>query len=212
MGEVNKVLEQNIEFLKDVTCSNHALKGELVEANKANKKLLDRILNLEADYDKDKSDIIRALELDLSKEREALTLQVSENQELRTHIKGALTRRKLANNGLTKRMEITESLEDEILKMNSVFSQMNDAFKNLSSDLDDVTNERDQLQGQVICLKNRLEKAEANEAIAQEAQKNCRGTTSKGFTNLVHDLSLERTKWFPAGLLNTIPEESGFQA
>ncbi|KAG5069202.1 hypothetical protein JHK85_001579 [Glycine max] len=145
MGEVNKVLEQNIEFLKDVTCSNHALKGELVEANKANKKLLDRILNLEADYDKDKSDIIRALELDLSKEREALTLQVSENQELRTHIKGALTRRKLANNGLTKRMEITESLEDEILKMNSVFSQMNDAFKNLSSDLDDVTNERDQL-------------------------------------------------------------------
>ena len=113
--------------------------------------------------------------MDLSKEREALTLQVSENQELRTHIKGALTRRKLANNGLTKRMEITESLEDEILEMNSVFSQMNDSFKNLSSDLDDVTNERDQLQGQVICLKNRLEKAEAqaeaNEAIAQEAQK-----------------------------------------
>ena len=72
-------------------------------------------------------------------------------------------------------MEITESLEDEILKMNSVFSQMNDAFKNLSSDLDDVTNERDQLQGQGICLKNKLEKAEAqakaNEAIVQEAQK-----------------------------------------
>ena len=30
----------------------------------------------------DKSDIIRALELDLSKEREALVLQVSENQDL----------------------------------------------------------------------------------------------------------------------------------
>eukprot|EP00256_Glycine_max_P066658 XP_025981253.1 LOW QUALITY PROTEIN: kinesin-like protein KIN-12D [Glycine max] len=307
MGEVNKVLEQNIEFLKDVTCSNHALKGELVEANKAKKRLLDRILDLEADYDKvigdvigkdvasefsfqqvyflehqntelkkvnymlensscrlknelnlkdsdltrmqnllevelsrkddvvkgllydlsllqesasnnkdqkdevekivatmealevelavksgeladvvancqlleaqlqDKSDIIRALELDLSKEREALVLQVSENQELRTHIEGALTARKLADNELTERMKITESLEDEILEMNSVFSQMNDSFKNLSSDLDDVTNERDQLQGQVICLKNRLEKAEAqaeaNEAIVQEAQK-----------------------------------------
>ncbi|KAL5123603.1 Kinesin-like protein KIN-12D [Glycine soja] len=307
MGEVNKVLEQNIEFLKDVTCSNHALKGELVEANKAKKRLLDRILDLEADYDKvigdvigkdvasefsfqqvyflehqntelkkvnymlensscrlknelnlkdsdltrmqnllevelsrkddvvkgllydlsllqesasnnkdqkdevekivatmealevelavksgeladvvancqlleaqlqDKSDIIRALELDLSKEREALALQVSENQELRTHIEGALTARKLADNELTERMKITESLEDEILEMNSVFSQMNDSFKNLSSDLDDVTNERDQLQGQVICLKIRLEKAEAqaeaNEAIVQEAQK-----------------------------------------
>ena len=59
--------------------------------------------------------------------------------------------------------------------MNSVFSQMNDSFKNLSSDLHDVTNERDHLQGQVICLKNRLQKAEAqveaNEAITQEAQK-----------------------------------------
>ncbi|KAG4962819.1 hypothetical protein JHK82_039503 [Glycine max] len=307
MGEVNKVLEQNIEFLKDVTCSNHALKGELVEANKAKKRLLDRILDLEADYDKvigdvigkdvasefsfqqvyflehqntelkkvnymlensscrlknelnlkdsdltrmqnllevelsrkddvvkgllydlsllqesasnnkdqkdevekivatmealevelavksgeladvaancqlleaqlqDKSDIIRALELDLSKEREALALQVSENQELRTHIEGTLTARKLADNELTERMKITKSLEDEILEMNSVFSQMNDSFKNLSSDLDDVTNERDQLQGQGICLKNKLEKAEAqakaNEAIVQEAQK-----------------------------------------
>ena len=58
MGEVNKVLEQNIEFLKDVTCSNHALKGELVEANKAKKRLLDRILDLEADYDKVIGDVI----------------------------------------------------------------------------------------------------------------------------------------------------------
>ncbi|TKY59130.1 Phragmoplast orienting kinesin 2 [Spatholobus suberectus] len=72
-------------------------------------------------------------------------------------------------------MKITESLEDEILEMNSVISQMNDSIKNLSSDLDELTIERDQLQGQVICLKNMLEKAEAqaeaNEAIAQEAQK-----------------------------------------
>jgi len=102
-------------------------------------------------------------------------LQVSENQELRTHIEGALAARKLADNELTERMKITESLEDEILEMNSVFSQMNDSFKNLSSDLHDVTNERDHLQGQVICLKNRLQKAEAqveaNEAITQEAQK-----------------------------------------
>ena len=55
---MNKILEQNIEFLKDVTCSNHALKGELVEANKAKKRLLDRILDLEADYDKVIGDVI----------------------------------------------------------------------------------------------------------------------------------------------------------
>ena len=46
-------------------------------------------------------------------------------------------------------------------------------------------NERDQLQGQVICLKNRLEKAEANEAIAQEAQK-------------VLLLSIKNVTWFPS--------------
>ena len=45
-------------------------------------ELVDVVTNcqfLEAQL-QDKSDIIRALELDLSKEREALTLQVSENQ------------------------------------------------------------------------------------------------------------------------------------
>ncbi|TKY59131.1 Phragmoplast orienting kinesin 2 [Spatholobus suberectus] len=58
MGEVNKVLDQNIEFLKDVTCSNNALKGELVEVKEAKKRLLDKILDLEADYDKVIGDVI----------------------------------------------------------------------------------------------------------------------------------------------------------
>ncbi|KAL9327432.1 hypothetical protein ACSQ67_008077 [Phaseolus vulgaris] len=307
MGEVNKVLEQNIESLKEVTCSNNALKGELFDVKETRKRLLDKILDLEADYDKviadviekdvtsefsfqqislferqntelkkvncmlensscmlenelslkdseltrmqsllqvelsrkddvikgllydlsllqesasnnkdqkdeienilvtmealeadlatksveladsvakcqlleaqlkAKSDMITALELDFSKEREALQLQVSDNQELRTNIEEALAARKLSDNELRERMKITESLEDEILEMNSVISQMDDSIKNLSSELDELTIERDQLQGQVICLKNRLEKAEAqaeaNEAIAQENQK-----------------------------------------
>ncbi|KAK7362682.1 hypothetical protein VNO77_04802 [Canavalia gladiata] len=307
MCEVNKVLEQKIEFLKDVACSNNALKGELVEVKEAKKRLLDKILDLEANYDKvigdviekdvasefssyqisflehqntelkkvtsmlensscklknelnlkdseltrlqsllqvelsrkddvikgllydlsllqesasnskdqkdeieemeamlealetelavksgeladvvancqmleaqlqDKSDMITALELNLSEEHEALKLQVSENQELRTRAEDALGARKLADNELKEKMKMTESLEDEILEMNSALSQMNDSIKNLSSDLDELTIERDELQGQVICLKIRLEKAEAqaeaNEAIAQEAQK-----------------------------------------
>ncbi|XP_027348323.1 kinesin-like protein KIN-12D [Abrus precatorius] len=307
MGEVNTVLEQKIEFLKDVACSNNALKGELFEVQEAKKRLMDKILDLETDYDKvlgnimekevasefsshqisflehqnaelkkvnymlqdsscrlenelnlkdseltrlqgllqdelsrkddvikgllydlsllqesasnckdqkdeieemvatmealetdlvvksselsdivancqlleaqlqEKSGIITALELKLSKEREALKLKVSENQELRNHIEEALAARKLTDNELTERMKMTESLKDEVLEMSSVLSQMNDSIKYLSSDLDEVTIERDQLQGQVICLNDRLEKAEAqaeaNDAIAQEAQK-----------------------------------------
>lgn len=307
MGEENKVLEQNVEFLKDVTCSNSALKGELVEVKESKKRLLDKILDLEADYDKvigdviakdvvsefsfhqisfledqitelknvnhmlensscrlenelnirdseltrmqsllqlelsrkddvikgllydlsllqesasnskdqkdeieemvatmkaleselavksdeladviancqlleaqlqDKSNMVTALELDLSNECEVLKLQVNENEELRNHIEDALAARKLAEDELKERMKMTECLEDEILEMSSVLSQMNDSIKNLSSDVDELTIERDQLQGQVIFLKERLEKAtaqaEANEAIAQEAQK-----------------------------------------
>ncbi|KOM31824.1 hypothetical protein LR48_Vigan01g138000 [Vigna angularis] len=281
MGEVNKVLEQNIESLKDVTCSNNALKGELADVKETRKRLLNKILDLEADYDKviadviekdvtsefsfqqisllehqntelkkvncmlenssfmleneltlkdseltrmqsllqvelsrkddvikgllydlsllqesasnskdqkdeiqkflvtmealeadlavksgelaeavancqlleaqlqDKSDMITALELDFSKEREALQLQVSDNQELRNNIDEALAARKLSDNELRERMKITESLEDEILEMNSVISQMDCSIKSLSSDLDELTIERDQLQGQV---------------------------------------------------------------
>ncbi|KAK2380517.1 phragmoplast orienting kinesin [Trifolium repens] len=306
MGEVNKVLEQNIELLKDVTCSNSALKGELLEVRMSEKRLLHKIQDLEVDYDKligdviakdvasefsshqiffledqfkelkntnymlensccelknelhlrdseitriqsllqlelsrkedvikgllydlsllqesasnskdqkdemdemvatiealeseltvksgelaavvancqlleaqlmDNSNRVIALESDLSKEREVVKLQVSENHELRDHIEDAVVARKLAEEELKERMRITESLEEEILEMSSVLGQMNDSIKNLSVDRDALSIQRDQLQGQVILLKESFEKAvaqaEANEAIAQEAQ------------------------------------------
>ncbi|CAL0331344.1 unnamed protein product [Lupinus luteus] len=123
----------------------------------------------------EKSNIIAALEVNLSKECEALNLQVSENQELRSHIEAVLAAKKLVEDELTERRNITESLEDEILEMNSVLSQMNDSIKSLSSDLDELSIERDKLQCQVICLEERLKhaeaQAEANEAIVQDAQK-----------------------------------------
>ncbi|QHN82219.1 phragmoplast orienting kinesin 2 isoform [Arachis hypogaea] len=307
MGEINKALEQNIEFLKDAARSNNALKREVVEVKEAKQRLQVKILDLEADYDKviadliekdvastcsfhhisvlehqkkelmkvnstledsscnfqnelslrdleitrmqsllqvevsrkddvikgllydlsllqesasnskdqkdeiddmmarmesleaelalksgeladavsncqlfeaklqEKSDIITALELDLSKEREALKLQSRENQDLRTHIEDSLAARKLVDDELKEKRKTTESLEDEILEMSSVLGEMNDTIKNLSDDLDEVAAERDQLQGQIICLKQSLEKAEAeveaNAAVAQEAQK-----------------------------------------
>ncbi|KAK7252061.1 hypothetical protein RIF29_35766 [Crotalaria pallida] len=307
LKDQNSVLEQNIKFLKDVTCSNNALKGELVEVKEANNRLLDVILHLEADYDElfgdliekhvafefsfqqisvlehqnaelkkinymlenssfklqnevnlldselkgmqsslqvelsrkddvikgllydlsllqesasnskdqkdeieelvaafealeeelavksgeladvvancqlfeaqllEKSNIIAAIELDLSKVRKTLNLQVSENQALRAHIEDVLAKKKLDEDELMERRKITESLEDEIMEMNSVLSQMNRSMKTLSCDLDVLSMERDQLQGQVICLEERLENAEAhaeaNEANAKEAEK-----------------------------------------
>ncbi|XP_019437476.1 PREDICTED: kinesin-like protein KIN-12D isoform X1 [Lupinus angustifolius] len=123
----------------------------------------------------EKSNIIAALEVDLSKECEAINLQVSENQELRSHIEAVLAAKKVVEDGLRERTKIAESLEDEILEMNSVLSQMNDSIKSLSSDLDELSTERDKLQCQVICLEERLKhaeaQAEAGEAIVQDAQK-----------------------------------------
>jgi kinesin family protein 15 len=122
----------------------------------------------------DNSNRVIALESDLSKERGVVKLQVSENHELRDHIEDAVVARKLAEEELKERMRITESLEEEILEMSSVLGQMNDSIKNLSVDRDALSIQRDQLQGQVILLKESFEKAvaqaEANEAIAQEAQ------------------------------------------
>ncbi|XP_058730761.1 kinesin-like protein KIN-12D [Vicia villosa] len=307
MGEASKALEQNIEHLKDVSCSNIALKDELVEVKESEIRLLNKIQDLEVYYDRaigdviektvasefashhilfledqirelqsisdilessccklknelhlrdseieriqsllqlelsrkedvikgllydlsllqesasiskdqkdemeemmatmedfeseltvksgelasvaakcqlletqlmDKSNRVTALELDLSKECEIVKLQVSEIHELRTHIKDALVARKLAEEELKERKNITESLENEILEMSNVLGQMNDSMKNLSVDRDALTIQRDQLQGQVILLKERFEKAaaqaEANEGIAQDAQK-----------------------------------------
>lgn len=123
----------------------------------------------------EKSNRLTALELDLSKDREVVKLQASENHELKNHIEDALVARKLAEEELKERMKITNSLEDEILEMSSVLGQMNDSIKNLSVDRDALTIQRDQLQGQVNSLNERFEKAvaqaEANEEIAQDAQK-----------------------------------------
>jgi kinesin family protein 15 len=64
-----------------------------------------------------------------------------------------VARKLLAEEELKERMRITESLENEILEMSSVLGQMNDSIKKLSVDRDVLSIQRDQLQGQVILLK-----------------------------------------------------------
>lgn len=58
MSEVNKALEQNFEHLKDVSCSNMALEDELFEVKESEKRLLDKIQDLEVDYDRVIVDVI----------------------------------------------------------------------------------------------------------------------------------------------------------
>jgi kinesin family protein 15 len=150
--------------MHDHICSNNTLKGELLEVRVSEKRLLDKIQDLKVDYVKLIGDVLEKV----------VKQQVSENHELRDHIEDAVVARKLAEEELKERMRITESLEEEILEMSSVLGQMNDSIKNLSVDRDALSIQRDQLQGQVILLKESFEKAvaqaEANEAIAQEAQ------------------------------------------
>ncbi|KAK4258730.1 hypothetical protein QN277_005145 [Acacia crassicarpa] len=111
----------------------------------------------------DKSDIIASLELNLSREQESVKSLVSENWELKDHIERAFIAKRLAEDELTEKRKIVESLENEISEMSSALTKMNE-----------LATERDQLELQMLSLKEKLEMAKAeveeSEAIAQEAQ------------------------------------------
>ncbi|KAJ7967416.1 Kinesin [Quillaja saponaria] len=122
----------------------------------------------------EKVETIAALEMNLSKEHETLNSLSSENLEMKAHIEDALAAKSSSEDELRERCKIIESLEMELSEMSSILSQMNDSIETLRSEANEIGDERDQLQMQVLNLKEKLDKAEAlaeeNEAIATEAQ------------------------------------------
>ncbi|KAJ4963751.1 hypothetical protein NE237_023690 [Protea cynaroides] len=75
---------------------------------------------------------------------------------------------------LMDKRKVNESLEEEILRMGNALGQMNYFIDSLKNDLNTVMNEKENLQSELIVLKEKLEKAyalsEENEAIATEAR------------------------------------------
>ncbi|KAK9286730.1 hypothetical protein L1049_015133 [Liquidambar formosana] len=122
----------------------------------------------------EKMGIISALELDISKERESVKFLSSENIDLRARIEDISAAKSSIEKELTERMKVTDGLELELFKMSNTLGQMNRSMDSLKNNLKELTSERDQLNMEVLILKEKLDMAEAtaeeNEAIAAEAK------------------------------------------
>ncbi|KAK2364841.1 kinesin protein KIN-12D [Trifolium repens] len=82
--------------MHDHICSNNTLKCELLEVRVSEKRLLDKIQDLEVDYVKLIGDVIAKV----------VKQQVSENHELRDQIEDAMVARKLAEEEQKERMKV----------------------------------------------------------------------------------------------------------
>ncbi|KAI4332059.1 hypothetical protein L6164_016998 [Bauhinia variegata] len=159
--------------IEEMVATVEALENELAVKSGELAGIVTKCQTFEAQL-QEKSEKITTLELDLSKDRESLKALVSENQELRAHIEGALAAKNMAEEELAEKSKIIESLENEMSEMSSVLNQMHNSIGTLRSDMNELGNEKEQLQMLALSLQERLKQAEAeveeNRAIAQEAQ------------------------------------------
>ncbi|KAI9123783.1 hypothetical protein K1719_005083 [Acacia pycnantha] len=81
MGEVNKSLQQHIEFLEDGARSNNALKGQLGKITEDKKRLMEKNLDLETEYDKTTENLIEK-DVALTLFYDQITILDQQNKEL----------------------------------------------------------------------------------------------------------------------------------
>ncbi|KAF3435686.1 hypothetical protein FNV43_RR22777 [Rhamnella rubrinervis] len=140
--------------------------GELHEAVASRQMLEAKLL--------DKTNMICALELTISKEREFHELLVTENLKLRGQIEDSLAAKSYVEEELMESKKINENLEMELVEMSNALGLMTDSIETLRCDLNELASERDDLQTEMLSLKEKLEReegrAEENKAIAKEAQ------------------------------------------
>ncbi|KAJ4965860.1 hypothetical protein NE237_017709 [Protea cynaroides] len=122
----------------------------------------------------EKNNMISTLELGISEKSESLKLLSLENYELRVQVENILGAKASIEEELMGRRKVTERLEEEILGMGNALGQMNYFIDSLKNDFNTVMNEKDNLESELLVLKENLEKAQAlaeeSEAIAIEAR------------------------------------------
>ncbi|XP_023879431.2 kinesin-like protein KIN-12D [Quercus suber] len=121
MKEVNKTLEEDIQLLKDVNCSNDALKGELGEVNETKVRLLNEVQSLETEYGKLQKDL-KTKETALEFSSSQISALDQENQELQKNI--------CVLENLSHKLQIELDMKNaELIKM-SDFVDENESLKN----------------------------------------------------------------------------------
>lgn len=172
--------------LDEMVASMEVLENELAEKSAELCKAIAHTHRLEAQV-QDKMNIIYDLELNLSKESDSKKLTFSENSELKTQIENVLVEKSSIEEELSEKRKVTEDLEMELLEVGNQLSQMNDLNEFLRSNLNELTSEKDQLQTEVCCVKEKLRTleslAEVNEANLMEAQQVC--SINKAITGYV---------------------------
>lgn len=164
--------DQKDEF-KSLLASLEASEGEL---RTKSEELIEAVLQsqkLEKEL-QEKISKISALESYISKEHETLNSLRSENLQLAASVKDAIETKKSMEEELIERSKLSEDLEKEVAQMGTALAEMNTAFQSLNSNLNDVTDERDDLRETLLVLEKELERekaiSEENEALTAEAQ------------------------------------------
>ncbi|XP_021738486.1 kinesin-like protein KIN-12F [Chenopodium quinoa] len=123
---------------------------------------------------KRQGDTVSALEMDLDKANQSVNLLSDENLLLRSQVEDMQAARSSLERELSEKKSIIDSLENELLEMGNTLGHVDDLVESLKSNLNEVNNEKDQLQEERQNLEGKVETANAlaeeNEAIAAEAQ------------------------------------------
>nr|GMC78383.1 kinesin-like protein KIN-12D [Ipomoea batatas] len=159
--------------IENLVASLNVLENELEQKSRELDEIVSKDIKLEAQLLENKS-IISDLESDVSRKSEDVELLSRKNDELLASINDVLEEKTLMEEELTEQRKASENLENELSEMGSALLEMNNSIESLRRNLDLVTCEKDDLSGELLALKKKLEMAqvlaEENEAVALEAK------------------------------------------
>ena len=178
MEEVNTALEEEMQLLKAVACSNDTLKGELGEVNETKVRLLNQVQALEAEYGNLLTNFKTketALEFSSSK----ISALDQENQELQKNIcvleslshrlQNELDMRNAELSRLSELVNENESLKSEVMKLKADNTLVLQDLEGRSSDFEsslsrvdvfDMENRR--LQNEIFSLESDIVSVQTN--------------------------------------------------
>lgn len=122
----------------------------------------------------EKISTIEILESDISQKCKDIELLSHKNSELAASAKDTMEEKCSIEEELLEKREVCENLEIEITNFGDIVGEMSNSIECLKRNLSDVTSEKEDLHGEILMLKKKLETTqtlvEENEAIAIEAK------------------------------------------
>lgn len=161
----NKVLEQDIQLLKDVACTNDALKGELSELMEAKMRLMIQVQELEAEYRKVQEDLkIKETALECSSSQ--ISVLDQQNQKLQNDIslletsscnlQEALDIKDAEISKMNLLEEENKLLKTEVMKLKTECCNVLQDLEERKSEFESIDMENHRLQDRVCSLETSI--------------------------------------------------------